>query len=36
MHELRWLRIADRVTNLCERVVYRVEGKIGELNVSNY
>lgn len=29
-------RIADRVTNICERVVYLVEGTIGELNVSRY
>jgi phosphate transport system protein len=29
-------RIADRVTYVCERVVYLVEGKIEELNVSKY
>ena len=29
-------RIADRVTNICERVVYLVEGRILELNVSKY
>lgn len=29
-------RIADRVTNICERTVYLVEGKIQELNVSKY
>ena len=29
-------RIADRVTNVCERVVYLVEGRIEELNVSKY
>lgn len=29
-------RIADRVTNVCERTVYLVTGHIDELNVSNY
>ncbi|MEX0785819.1 MAG: phosphate signaling complex protein PhoU [Dehalococcoidia bacterium] len=29
-------RVADRVTNICERVVYLVEGHIRELNVSKY
>jgi phosphate transport system protein len=29
-------RIADRVTNVCERVAYLVTGKMEELNVSKY
>ena len=29
-------RIADRVSNICERVVYLASGKIEELNVSKY
>jgi phosphate transport system protein len=29
-------RIADRVTNLCERTVYLVTGEIRDLNVSKY
>jgi phosphate transport system protein len=29
-------RIADRVTNICERVVYVVTGKMEEINVSMY
>jgi phosphate transport system protein len=29
-------RIADRCTNICERVVYTVTGRMEELNVSRY
>ncbi len=29
-------RIADRVTNICERVVYEATGEMAEMNVSNY
>jgi phosphate transport system protein len=29
-------RIADRVTNVCERVAYLVTGKMEEMNVSKY
>jgi phosphate transport system protein len=29
-------RVADRSTNICERVVYLVEGRITDLNVSKY
>ncbi len=29
-------RIADRVTNICERIVFLVKGRVEELNVSKY
>jgi phosphate transport system protein len=29
-------RSADRVTNICERVVYIVTGKMEEMNISKY
>jgi phosphate transport system protein len=29
-------RIADRCTNICERVIYTVTGRMEEINVSKY
>jgi phosphate transport system protein len=29
-------RIADRVTNICERVIFMVTGRLEEINVSRY
>jgi phosphate transport system protein len=29
-------RVADRVTNICERVIYLVTGRMEEINVSRY
>ena len=33
-HDLE--RVADRATNIAERVIYLVTGKMQELNVSKY
>ena len=29
-------RIADRVTNICERIIYKATGELVEINVSTY
>jgi phosphate transport system protein len=29
-------RIADRVTNICERTIFMVTGRLEEINVSRY
>jgi phosphate transport system protein len=29
-------RIADRVTNICERVIFLTTGRMDEINVSKY
>jgi phosphate transport system protein len=29
-------RIADRVTNICERIIFRATGELVEINVSTY
>jgi phosphate transport system protein len=29
-------RIADRTTNICEQVVYAVEGRLEDIEVSDY
>ena len=29
-------RIADRCTNICERVIYTVTGHMQEINISKY
>jgi len=29
-------RIADRVTNICERIIFMVTGQLEEINVSRY
>ena len=31
-----WQRIADRATNIAERVIFLVSGKLVEINVSRY